>query len=486
MPDNAPRSSGRSRRPTERLAHYDQSNGQLKTLSKSVGRPETPPTAESQTAERSKAQAAIAAARGNASQPEPLSPLKRKASNGVDEGENSEDEFVDLYPMLHFDLDELEDHEDRMEWLYEAMEQAGDFLNYRDDPVYQDEDTLRQAWESKFKKSLPAPGVTFATKPSNRIQRRTTQVLSPGTSGRSSRVKLVHMDEDTITADASNQRKHGGRPLPKLSRTDRSTRGLDGKIVSPPNPTSHARHQLSKQPPSNPAQPVVKKPRTGDATARSKRAIVPRSRILELRKENARASSDRQGSSLARAVPQPSRPAATNAPVASDDEMSNPGSNHHRSPTLPTDDDADPEQPAGQGDQGGNSDAGNSDEDGEPAGFGELTKRQQSQLRAFRPEPRQIVKWVAERVKVRMIKVCPYPERMTPSEEEEDYYIDLWVRELWADGNDELREGRPVFRLKDQYIRAIGMGLRTYWSPETSRGYWPSGDAPGAIESLEV
>ncbi|KAG8753858.1 hypothetical protein FRC12_011395, partial [Ceratobasidium sp. 428] len=81
---------GRARRPTWRLKELDREcQGPLKSLSKSVGQQETPPTAESQAAERAKKQAVVAKACGNTSLPGPLKPLTRR-DDRMDEDEEDE------------------------------------------------------------------------------------------------------------------------------------------------------------------------------------------------------------------------------------------------------------------------------------------------------------------------------------------------------------------------------------------------------------
>lgn len=70
--------------------------GRLTTLTQSIGRLETPPTAEAQAADQAKHQAKIASARGNTSLPGPLQPLTRNANNSGKDGEIKSDDDQDI------------------------------------------------------------------------------------------------------------------------------------------------------------------------------------------------------------------------------------------------------------------------------------------------------------------------------------------------------------------------------------------------------
>ncbi|KAG9110971.1 hypothetical protein FRC07_008120, partial [Ceratobasidium sp. 392] len=459
-PESQSRSSaGRLRRPSGRMSGYDRENGQLTNLSKSVGRVETPPTADAvQDVERARQQAAIAVARGNALQPGPLSPLKRKANESEEEESDPEDaedaDDDDNPPLLDRRLDDWKYPADRIEWLYQAFERVGDPHDYRNDPQFQDEATLREVWKLRLidcrieRRSVNPSGTV------RRIQMGSTHVLEPSTQGHSSRAQLVRTDGKTLTLDGTRldtlDREHGRAPALKLSRTDRSTIGLDA--------------------PTRPTQPPPTKPTTDKPPAPKRRAVVSKARVNALRKEqNSTAHNVAPGlpaksaSVCSKSAPKPARPAPPTHSL-SDVEMADPESDEAepaapkakkkaRPVTPQTDNDHEREQ---QDEGVGNSgeDANEGDENAEPAGFGDLTKRQQAQLKAFTPEARALAKWVAERVRLRMVTTCPFPERIRPTPEA-DFYFDTWMVELWDEGHKELREGRPRVIMKDCHANFV-------------------------------
>ncbi|KAG9120757.1 hypothetical protein FRC07_003619 [Ceratobasidium sp. 392] len=174
------------------MSGYDRENGQLTNLSKSVGRVETPPTADTvQDVEQARQQAAIAVARGNALQPGPLSPLKRKANKSEEEESDPEDakdaDDDNNPPLLDRRLDDWKYPADRIEWLYQAFKRVGDPHDYRNDPQFQDEAMLREAWKLRLidrrieRRSVNPSGTV------RWIQMGSTHVLEPLTQGHSSR-----------------------------------------------------------------------------------------------------------------------------------------------------------------------------------------------------------------------------------------------------------------------------------------------------------
>ncbi|QRV88487.1 hypothetical protein RhiJN_16505 [Ceratobasidium sp. AG-Ba] len=267
--------SRRKRHPTERFIQYDASQGALTSLAKSIGRPETPPSTESQMAARGKDQAAIAARRGNTSRPGPLKPLTHQPEQDDDDNdvpdetvrvdENVPDETMrgdddapdetmrgdgdegdddgdndDERSLLDYTLDELDDEALRIEWLYQAIDMWGGRKNYREDPAFQDENSLRKEWKRLVMRDSASctqpPPPSQATQ---RIQKGQTHILRPQTAGHSSRVRLHRTDNETLALDGkrvgSEDRCEYGDFVPaRLTRTDQTTIGLDGKPVSPP------------------------------------------------------------------------------------------------------------------------------------------------------------------------------------------------------------------------------------------------------------
>ncbi|KAG8779908.1 hypothetical protein FRC12_023709 [Ceratobasidium sp. 428] len=421
--------SGRHRRPSGRMLDYDQENGELKSLSKSVGRVETPSADAAQDIERARKQAAAAVARRNASQPGPLSPLKRKASSS-DEEEESDGEGAegaedadddDDPPLLDYKLDHWKYEADRIEWLYQAFERVGDPHDYRNDPQFQDEATLREAWrlrllDRRIERRSAHPSGTV-----RRIQIGSTQVLEPSTAGHSSRSQLVRTDGETLTLDGTrldplDRQEYGHAPAPKLSRTDRSTLGLDGRVLSPPRARALS-HPAPNKAPTRPAQPPSTKPTADKPPAPKRRAVVSKARVNALRKEQASAARNAAPAQSAPAsskpAPKPAQPAPPTHSLSSDVEMADPESDaperaapkakkHCRPATPPTEDEGEREQrDEGAGNE--DEDADGADENADPPEFGKLTKRQQAQLKAFTPDARELAKWVAERVRLQRL-----------------------------------------------------------------------------------
>ncbi|KAG9074184.1 hypothetical protein FRC06_010873 [Ceratobasidium sp. 370] len=248
-PPHAP--SGRKRFPSSRFKKYD-STIPLPSLAQSVGRLDTPPTAEELAtlvaAERGKKQSAIAAACSN-TLPGPLKPLTATTRDSDQEGEDV-DELGDDEGDGNGDGDGYDDDEDdeagppcldlisqvdRIEWLCQTIKRLGVRHNYRDDPHFQDKGSLHKEWRRLVTNGSKAPAGAPIPGEFRRIQTGQTHVLKPQTSGCSSRNKLTHMDDQTIGPDgvcagAHDTRGHG---RPPLSRTDKTTIGLDGMVVSP-------------------------------------------------------------------------------------------------------------------------------------------------------------------------------------------------------------------------------------------------------------
>ncbi|KAG8702908.1 hypothetical protein FRC09_004472 [Ceratobasidium sp. 395] len=460
--------SGRIRRPSERLTNYDKKgHGPLDTLAKSVGRHETPPTAEEQAAraaqelrERGKKQAKVAAARGNASQPGPLKPLRRERDGDDDDEEEADNDDPEAGPaLLDLRLEELDYEGDRIEWLYQAIRKLGIRTNYRDDPDFQEEGPLSKEWKRLVLEA--SLGGAPAANQDRRIQTGLTHVLKPATSGRP-RVQLVRTDSQTVglnekTVNAHDHREYGRPALPKLARTDKTTITLDGKVVSPPRVAG----------PSG-----TKRPSEGNPSQSKRRAVVSLARIQALRKENkAHAGGGAAaGPATSKSGPNPHRP------LSDDEEMADP----------PNDDPEHPLRPAGNEGQGGNGfggdededeggnggevgegadepgDEGDSDQEGvaaaaggdggdDPGGYERLTRRQRSQLRAFSADARGLVEFTADRVKVKMATICPWPETMTQDAADNQTYIEHWLRDIWYDANRELRDGLPHLPFLDEY-----------------------------------
>ncbi|QRW07672.1 hypothetical protein RhiLY_06671 [Ceratobasidium sp. AG-Ba] len=576
--------STRDRRPTNRYKDYDSKQGKMPMLSQSVGRLDTPPTTDPLAVERAINQEAIAAERGNTSLPGALKPLTAETRDSDEAGEEQDELVEDVDdeaepPLLDYRLEDIQNEDDRVEWLVQTIEKLGARHNYRDDP--------------SSRTSGPAPR-SSATVPGQiqRIQTGVTHVVEPQTSGQSSRRKLVCTDHTTLGLDGMRIGAHvgdeyGKPPAPKLARTDKTTIGLDGRVVSPPRTLA-----LNPRPPPDRAssshRPVPVKRMHSDNSAPSKKWVkVPKTRFDALRKENAKlaaaafsghsstsavkpaklvsrpvptpssmpvatpalksvptpiskptakaASKPATGAALkpapkpipkaapkavVKAAPKPAlkatpnpapkpalkptpkpvpkltprsmlkaapKPALETAPDAhrptmSDVEMHDPPTDDNLpsagdvmaqsfASTLKNGDDgilsdqreeASPEivtaeQDAedvedGQGGEDYGDAQGALDED---AGVGEGTKRQQAQLRAFPPDAREVVSWVAERVKVDISTRCAFADCMTKTPGSSKTHYEDWLAEGWEEAQAEVREGMPRIALKDSHAAYI-------------------------------
>ncbi|QRV99193.1 hypothetical protein RhiJN_27212 [Ceratobasidium sp. AG-Ba] len=313
MSNSPPRKvSGRKRRPIQRLNDYGCALGCLAALSASVEQKVTPPTTESQAADRAKKQAAIAAACGNTSRPAPLKHLKCNGHQD-DDSNGEEDELKDNYDdkagpsLLEYQFEDLDNQVDQVEWLYQSIEELGIRHNYCHDPEYQDEESLLTEWKQRKVASVPSQAPPPTTGNIPRIQTSLKYVLQPKTSGHSSRIQLHCTDNSTLSLDGAqvgsqDGAEHGFTPPANLLCTDSTTIGLDGKGVSPccagarstTNPvqsTSKKRAHPGEAPASRPNQLSSAKCAHVNAIAPSqKKAVVLLSCIKALRKENTKAT----------------------------------------------------------------------------------------------------------------------------------------------------------------------------------------------------
>ncbi|KAG9094515.1 hypothetical protein FRC07_011293, partial [Ceratobasidium sp. 392] len=459
--------SGRHRCPSECLANYDKAgHDHIDSLAKSVGRHETPPTAKEQDAQRAqqlkaraKKQAGIAAARGNASQPEPLKPLRRQREEDDDNEQEDNDDDPKAGPaLLDHRLEELEYEGDRIEWLYQAIRKLGVRTNYRDDPDFQAEGPLSKEWKRLvLEASLSgAP----ATNQDRRVKTGLTHVLKPATSGHSCRVQLVRTDSQTVglakkIVDSHDHHEYGHPALPKLARTDKTTLTLDGKVVSPARVAG----------PSG----TKKRPSNGNPSPSKRRAVVPLVRIEALRKQNKACAGG----------------GAATGPAASSKSVSN----HRRSLSdnkemadPPNDNPEQPLSPAGNEGEGGNGlgsdkgkariggegeagiggeageganrsdDEGHSNEEGAAAAAGgDGGDGPAVAAEAFSYDVRALVEFTAERIKVKMATICPFPETMTQDAADNPTYLEHWLVNIWHKANVELHDGLPPIPFKDEY-----------------------------------
>ncbi|QRW13140.1 hypothetical protein RhiLY_12139 [Ceratobasidium sp. AG-Ba] len=487
--------SGRKRFPTQKIVNYDRSQGALTTLAKSVGRPETPPTAESEQAARGKEQAAKAAARGNTSRPGPLKPLSQVVKQGNNDGESDKGDTGDTGDegdegdegeedkegeegqedmegleqadnnsvgsdeepqLLDHKLDQLVKEADRIEWLYQAIESWGVRKNYRNDPDFQDELSLRKEWKRVVARNMAGRSEAARYINDARIKKGQTLVLKPQTSGHSSRVKLSRMDNETIGLDgkrANHQAAHDhGALIPdKLTRTDRATIGLDGRVVSPPcrGPSgSGANHPTGTKRVSQ----------SNIAAPSKKRAIVLTARLEQLRKLDVNKKTGPCVTLAKRASP----PQPHHSPP-SDEAMDGPPSDdgeplinrYGRCAPQPGSGDAGDgnggkngsDDDNGDGNSGGENsdpeadDLGNTGDD--PVAYHKLTKRQRTQLCTFPLEVQTLIRWVFDKIKLDIASLCPFADNMTDELDINATVFNRWIVERWREANEEICPDMP-------------------------------------------
>ncbi|QRV73562.1 hypothetical protein RhiJN_01576 [Ceratobasidium sp. AG-Ba] len=507
--------SRRKRHPTERFIQYDASQGALTSLAKSIGRPETPPSTESQMAARGKDQAAIAACRGNTSRPGPLKPLTHRSEQGnnedndldetmrgdndgmdetmrgdedvlrepTSEGDDAPDETMrgdgdegdddgnngDERSLLDYTIDELNNEADRIEWLYQAIDLWGGRRNYREDPAFQDERSLRKEWrrlairDAAGRTEPPPPETT------QRIQKGQTLVLRPQTTGHSSRVRLHRTDDETLALDgkrvgSEDLYEYGDSVPARLTRTDQTTIGLDGRLASPP------RRGPSGLAPQSNHRTAMKRVGEDIAPPAKKHATIPHAPRERTRTENGKTGPRPASSPNAPTTSQP-RPEARRSPSPDNAMQDAPSDNAELlSPAANSDDRLSP-LASNDGTPHQSRHEQNSDDEVEGTGNGggdsvvynKLTKRQRSQLRTFPPEARKVVQWAYERIKLDQALICPFPDNMTEKPEDIKPILDRWVIEHWDEGNDNVRHGEVPLPLKEEYaayIRKQLPGLR--------------------------
>ncbi|KAG8734489.1 hypothetical protein FRC10_011700 [Ceratobasidium sp. 414] len=424
--------------------------GNLVNFSKSVGRVVKPSTteAESYPVKQVQKQKAVAASRGNASQPDLLSLKKHKAD---DDGTS----------LLDCQLDDISDEDDRVEWLYQAIERTSDKHNYHGNPEFEDEDALFEVWEE-----IQSGGIINYNPPSLRgqgfqINSGLTKVLDPQKSGRTSTSKLIQTNQTTIGLDGTpvntpNTREYsyaklsrtdnttigldgahvntldcheyGCLPTAKLTHTNKSTITLDGARLLPPstnaahpctlNATTASHHQPSPHATAtaaNTAKPSATPP--PKAPLQPKCPILSRARVEAIRQEAQAVQT------APRKVPAPS--GSPQPPPAADIEIGEQGDNEGEAPPLED-----------------SSHAGTPTEDNANGGDKRdvmLTKRQRSQLRTFGEEA----------------VTCPFPELQGPPGADDQCYLDGWVTKFWANAHAKLRPNSPRLWLQDCHITYI-------------------------------
>ncbi|KAG9076035.1 hypothetical protein FRC06_009752, partial [Ceratobasidium sp. 370] len=246
---DSPPHPSRVRCATKRFKEYGGGDN-LTLFSQSVGIPAPPPDPNSHTAEQIKNQKAAAKARGNATQPDPLSPAaKRRKTSGSK-------------TLIDRSIDDLHTEEDRVEWLYQVLEKLDDKTDYRGDPDMQDSATLWEVYQDLLDGggANDDPGTAPEPQPNAHVIRSgMLKEVKTYDSGRRIGVKLVPTDRTTLGRDSpspsAHHRRDSDQPVrapAKLARTDHTTLGLDGY-----SPHAHLHHEFG-QPVCVPAPNLVR------------------------------------------------------------------------------------------------------------------------------------------------------------------------------------------------------------------------------------
>ncbi|KAG8795326.1 hypothetical protein FRC12_016058 [Ceratobasidium sp. 428] len=165
---------------------------------------------------------------------------------------------------MNYQLDHRKYSFNCIKWMYQAFKRIGDPHNYCNNPQFPGEATLQEAWKLQLLDCHIERHSAHLSGTVHQIQIDSTQILEPLTQGHSSRTKHVCTDSKThmlnrTWLDTLKQEHH--TPTPKLSHTDWSTIGLDGRAVSRPCVQALS-HLVLSQAPTRPTQPPSTKPPT--------------------------------------------------------------------------------------------------------------------------------------------------------------------------------------------------------------------------------
>ncbi|KAG9075629.1 hypothetical protein FS749_012685, partial [Ceratobasidium sp. UAMH 11750] len=308
---------------------------------------------------------------------------------------------------------------DRKEWLYQAIESMGDPHNYRADPNLE----VPDLWE--IYEDLLEGGEAHAPPkaPDINIHTGMTKALEY----HKATPKLTRTDSTTLGLDGATPDAHDdhefGEPVGrKLTRTDHTTIGLDGRPVSPPQAMA-SHHNTAANHSTKPGNP------------KPKRAIVPRSRIEEIRQETkARQAQETKGS----AVPDPVK----KAPAPS---HSKPSPQHVDVPDVEMAEPSEEEE----------GDADNDGEEGEADELKVSNKRDSTLIQKFGLFATPLVKHVLVHLRIEMAAVCGYPEHVKSDEDPSWTYLDIWIAKHWAAANAKHRPDLRLLPINDQHVSHI-------------------------------
>ncbi|KAG8705792.1 hypothetical protein FRC08_001452 [Ceratobasidium sp. 394] len=433
-------------------------------LAKRVGlAPTTVSTSKSlqpvSTSQQQKKRKAVAEARGNALQPEPVA-KRQKTSN-----------------LLGHSYDEMATEKDRVEWLLQALAQRGDARNYRASPWVLTTRHLEAIWYSQSdpvddrdeEEEEDQNEDTVIVKPESQITRgirpgeasvmhrgdhrgatfTSTKGVVTSSGNAATRSLLPHRPDKALSVPAPNNTQS----VPVWKGPQKTTEASNRS----PSPTL-SKSKSSRQP----ARP----PPTAGTTKPQKGAIFSRQAFLAMRKKAGKSGpiQPKQQTSPKRKI-RPSglearQPRAAAPPtvarqaraVASPDAEEDPP----RSDDIP------------HGEQGARPDQMNrsSSEASEPPpqpNPASRAKRQAAQLRKF-GIARPLVQWVVEQVRLRMLITCGYPDftpattqpsRATAALPTYNTLLEQWIGELWPKANKQLWRNRAPQVLEDRFVRYI-------------------------------
>ncbi|KAG8724503.1 hypothetical protein FRC09_017936 [Ceratobasidium sp. 395] len=426
--------SQRLRRPSDRFVQYE--GDDFPSLSQSVGHPNSTAAAPSSTAvlhttQQPRKNKSKTANQDDIAQPDELPPAKRRKGDVVSGC------------VLDKQYESLATDEERLEWLFQAIEQLGDTTDFRSDPEYQDVGIVREI----FEELRGDPRANDDEDP----PRQVAVHVGPKVQIRPGAQKALGIDHRGATRliQANNSPRNAPVPpsQPKTSTTNKTPSKLPTQASTAPQKTKES--SSAKTAPST-SQPTPAK------TKASGSLKISRARFEELRKEakvnKSRTDTATAGSSGSKTTPQAN---VVGLNVASSDEEIEVLDQNVKAP--------------GGAVVVAASDDNNGNEDQAATNAKQPTKREQSQLSAFSTEYTEMVDWVVNQIRLKLPLEHGWP-KVTPvvtnpagtgdaTIEGARMVLDDWLVDLWARGHDELRSERPRLPIESQHIRYIRKSL---------------------------
>ncbi|KAG8789231.1 hypothetical protein FRC12_013724 [Ceratobasidium sp. 428] len=428
--------SQRLRRPSDRFVQYE--GDDFPSLSQSVGRPNSTAAAPSSTAVLHTTQQPARKGKSKTTnhddllQPDELPPTKRRKGDVVSGC------------ILDKPYESLATDQDRLEWLFQAIEQLGDTTDFRGDPDYQDVGTLREVFDE-------LRGDPHAN--DNEVPPRQAAIhVGPKVQIRPGALKTLGVDHRGATTLVPTKNMPRNAPVPPSQPKTSTT----NKAPSKPQAQASTAPQVTKATSSAKTAPSILQPTPAKAKA-SGSLKVSRARFEELRKEaqvnKSRTNVATAGSSGSNATPKAN--VVDLHGVASSDEEIEVLDQNVKAPGGAA-------VPAASDDDDGT-------EDQAATNAKQPTKREQSQLSAFDSEYSKLVDWVLNQIKLKLALEHGWPE-VTPvvanppdtgdaTVQGARMVLDDWLTDLWPRAHDELRSGKPRLPIESQHVRYIRKSL---------------------------